>query len=100
MAHACSVNLASITDATFELKLFERHNSFATPSSVVSDAGKQWAWQLGWALMGAMGSSDMLGNPLGLLRRVGETGQQAQKHFVDAVRMRSRDEYRRGLLGS
>ena len=90
-------NLASITEANFDLKAFERSNTFATPSSVARDAGKQWAWQLGWMLMRAMGSSDMLGNPLGLLHRWAETGQHAQRHFLDAVQTGSRDESMRAL---
>ena len=60
---------------------------------VTKDASAFWAAQLLRQLMAALGSSDMFGNPLGLVRRIQATGHQVSKHAIEGVRTRKAEAF-------
>ena len=92
-------NLASITEATFELKPFARTDAFATPADVARDAANVWAAQLVWELLWAItGSGDMLGNPLGFARRVADSGSKTLSHFHEGVKTRNKEAFEMAAL--
>jgi hypothetical protein len=82
-------NLASITEAVFDLKPYEMRDEFSTPRDVAASVGRYWAAKIVWDLMKAMGSSDMIGNPLGLVNRFIDTGEKVGKHLVQGVKTRN-----------
>ena len=82
-------NLASVTDATFHVLPYRVRDHFTTSIvKVTHEASTFWAAQLMRQLMVALGSSDIIGNPLGLMRRIQATGQQVSKHAIEGVRTR------------
>ena len=74
-------NLASISEAPFTLKAFEQRDIFASLGGLGLKAGSFYAQDWTRQLMLFLGSSDMIGNPLGFWHRVTD----ARKEMIKSV---------------
>ena len=78
-------NLASISEAPFTLKAFEQRDIFASLGGLGLKAGSFYAQDWTRQLMLFLGSSDMIGNPLGFWHRVTDARNEMIKSVERSV---------------